>query len=79
MKLLAVARSTLLRTVNGAPGSFTEISVRLHRDRSAVKRDVDELERAGVVTITTMTGSGHGRMKEVRAAAARFCLKAESA
>jgi predicted transcriptional regulator len=59
------------------PGSITEIAQRLHRDRSAVKRDVDELARAGLVTVTEKPLPGHGRMKEVRATARRFRLMAE--
>ena len=61
------------------PGSITEISERLHRDRSAVKRDIDELERAGLVTVVEKAHPGHGRMKEVRATATRFSLRAEVA
>ena len=52
---------------------------RLHRDRSAVKRDVDEMERAGLVTITEKVLPGHGRMKEVRVVANRFRLQADIA
>lgn len=79
MKLITVARLALFRAVKEMPGSITQIAERLHRDRSAVKRDVDELERAGLVTITDKVLPGHGRMKEVRAAANRFSLQAEVA
>ena len=61
------------------PTLFTQISECLHPDRSAVKRDVDELERAGRVTIADKMLPGHGRMKEVRATANRFSLQAEVA
>ena len=79
MKLITAARLALFRAVKEMPGSITQISERLHRDRSAVKRDVDELERAGLVTIADKVLPGHGRMKEVRATANRFCLQAEVA
>ena len=79
MKLITGARLTLFRAVKEMPGSITQIAERLHRDRSAVKRDVDELERAGLVTIADKVLPGHGRMKEVRAAANRFSLQAEVA
>ena len=36
MKLITGARLALFRTVKEMPGSITEISERLHRDRSAV-------------------------------------------
>lgn len=79
MKLITAARLALFRAVKEMPGSITEISERLHRDRSAVKRDVDELERAGLVTVAEKVLPGHGRMKEVRATANRFSLQAEIA
>ncbi len=79
MKLITAARLALFRSVKEMPGSITQISERLHRDRSAVKRDVDELERAGLVTVTDKVLPGHGRMKEVRATANRFSLQAEVA
>ncbi len=79
MKLITAARLALFRAVKEMPGSITQISERLHRDRSAVKRDVDELERAGLVTIADRVLPGHGRMKEVRATASRFSLQVEVA
>lgn len=79
MKLITTARLALFRAVKEMPGSITEISERLHRDRSAVKRDIDELERAGLVTIAEKVLPGHGRMKEVRATANRVSLQAEIA
>ena len=79
MKLITSTRLTLFRTIKEMPGSITEISERLHRDRSAVKRDIDELERAGLVTVVEKAHPGHGRMKEVRATATRLSLRAEVA
>ena len=79
MKLITVARLALFRSIKEMPGSITQISERLHRDRSAVKRDIDELARAGLVTIADKVLPGHGRMKEVRAVANRFSLMAEVA
>lgn len=79
VKLISTARLALFRTIKEMPGSITEISERLHRDRSAVKRDVDELARAGLVTIADKVLPGHGRMKEVRATASRISLMAEVA
>lgn len=79
MKLITAARLALFRSIKEMPGSITQISERLHRDRSAVKRDVDELARAGLVTINEKVHPGHGRMKEVRAVANRVSLMAEVA
>jgi predicted transcriptional regulator len=77
MKLITATRLTLFRAVKETPGSITDIATRLQRDRSAVKRDLDELQRAGLVTIIEKILPGHGRMKEVRATATRFKLMAE--
>lgn len=79
MKLITTARLTLFRAIKDMPGSITQISERLHRDRSAVKRDIDELSRAGLVTIAEKVLPGHGRMKEVRVVANRVSLMAEVA
>jgi predicted transcriptional regulator len=76
VKLISAARLELFRSIKEMPGSITEISERLHRDRGAVKRDIDELERAGIVTVSEKVLPGHGRMKEVRATAQQVCLMA---
>jgi predicted transcriptional regulator len=49
LKLLTVARLALFRAIKDQPASITAISERLHRDRSAVKRDVDELAKFGLL------------------------------
>ena len=76
LKLLSAARLVLLRAVRAQPGSITAISERLHRDRSAVKRDVDELAAFGLVEVEAKILPGHGQMKEVRATAKQFRLEA---
>lgn len=76
LKLLTPARVALFRATKESPGSITALSDRLHRDRSAVKRDLDELERAGLVEVNSVVLPGHGLMKEVRATADRFTLQA---
>lgn len=79
MRLITPARLALFRAIKEMPGSITQIAERLHRDRSAVKRDVDELARAGLVTVSEEVLPGHGRMKEVRAAVQRISLIVEVA
>lgn len=76
LRLLTASRLDVFRSVKGEPGSITVIAERLHRDRSAVKRDVDQLAQVGLVTIETKTLPGHGHMKEIRAAAGIFRLEA---
>ena len=76
LRLLTASRLDVFRSVKGEPGSITDIAGRLHRDRSAVKRDVDQLAQVGLVTIEIKTLPGHGHMKEIRAAAGIFRLEA---
>lgn len=76
LRLLTISRLDVFRSVKAEPGSITVIAGRLHRDRSAVKRDVDQLAQAGLVTIETKVLPGHGHMKEVRACATCFRLEA---
>lgn len=73
-RLMTTAKLVLFREVKSCPGSITDISQRLHRDRSAVKRDIDELARYGLVKVTEKPFAGHGRIKEVRAVAQQVLL-----
>ena len=73
-QLLTQARIGLFRTVKDEPASITAIAARLHRDRSAVKRDVDALLAAGLVSVETAANPGHGTQKIVRAVASRVDL-----
>jgi len=79
LKLLTAARLELFRAIKEHPDSITGIAERLRRDRSAVKRDIDQLAQAGLVTIEQQVLPGHGRMKQVNAAATHFRLEAELA
>jgi predicted transcriptional regulator len=76
LRLLTASRLEVFRSVKGEAGSITVIAGRLQRDRSAVKRDVDQLAQVGLVTIETKPLPGHGHMKEIRAAAGIFRLEA---
>ena len=77
MRLMTSARLALFRTVKEQPGSITAIARRLHRDRSAVKRDLDALLAAGVATVDEKALPGDGRMCEVRATARSVRLQAD--
>jgi predicted transcriptional regulator len=77
LKLLTAARFDLFRSIKEHPGSITGIAERLNRDRSAVKRDIDQLAKAGILTIEERPLPGHGRMKQVRVAAMQFKLEAQ--
>lgn len=75
-RILTAAKIALFRAVKKQPGSITDIAARLGRDRSAVKRDLDDLAEAGLVRVEEKPYPGHGRLKEVRATADRVILEA---
>lgn len=77
LELVTAARVDLFRAVKEEPGSIAEIARRLHRDRSAVKRDVDILAAAGLVLVEVKPFHGHGLMKFVKAATEKFQLMAQ--
>jgi len=77
LELVTTARMDLFKAVKKEPGSIAEIARRLHRDRSAVKRDVDKLANAGLFLVEEKPFTGHGRMKIVSAAADKVTLLAQ--
>lgn len=63
LQVLTTKRVILLKEVRSAPGSITDLARKLKRDRSAVTRDVQALERVGVLRVTEKSLPGHGRQK----------------
>ena len=76
LKLLTTARLALLQKVKEQPGSITQLAHRLHRDRSAVKRDVEMLARYGLVAVEPSLSSGHAPVEEIHPRAERLRLEA---
>ena len=74
--VMTPARLELFRAAKADPSSITAIALRLQRDRSSVKRDVDILVAAGLLNIEEVPLPGHGRQKFVRATADRIQLQA---
>lgn len=77
LKMLTPARLALITAVKFQPDSIAGIAVRLHRDRSAVKRDIDRLQAAGLLSIQKTVLAGHGSMKRVTLTAEKMRLSAE--
>ena len=77
LKILTPARLALITAVKAQPDSITAIAERLHRDRSAVKRDVDSLHKAGLLAVEQTVLAGHGMMKRVSLVAQKMRLQAE--
>ena len=63
LHVLTEKRVLLLRQVNQTPTSISLLAKNLKRDRSAVSRDVQVLERFGVIHVTEKPLPGHGRQK----------------
>ncbi len=68
-RLITAAKLALFREVRQGAGSITELAARVHRDLSAVKRDIDDLTKAALIEIQDMPLPGHGRKMKVRAVA----------
>ena len=65
LHVLTEKRVLLLRQVKKTPTSISALAKKLNRDRSAVTRDVQLLERFGVIQVTEKPLPGHGRQKWV--------------
>jgi predicted transcriptional regulator len=65
LTVLTPQRLLLLKTLQATPGSIAELASRLKRDGSAVGRDVQLLERYGVVEVSERPLPAHGRQKWV--------------
>jgi predicted transcriptional regulator len=76
LHVLTEKRVLLLRQVKETPTSISLLARKLRRDRSAVTRDVQLLERFGVIQVTEKLLPGHGRQKWVTPLAGEIHLTA---
>lgn len=76
LHVLTEKRVLLLRQVNETPTSISVLAKKLKRDRSAVTRDVQVLERFGVLQVTEKPLPGHGRQKWITPLAGEIHLTA---
>lgn len=76
LRFLTPTRIDLFREIKLHPGSISEVARRLKRDRSAVTRDIAEMQAFGLVQVSEEVLPGHGRMKRVRASAGEIRLEA---
>lgn len=77
LHVLTQKRVLLLRQVKQKPASISDLAKKLKRDRSAVTRDVQILERFGVLQVTEMPLPGHGRQKWITPVAREIQLIAQ--
>ena len=76
LHVLTEKRVLLLGQVQKTPTSISALAKTLSRDRSAVTRDVQLLERFGVIQVTERPLPGHGRQKWVSPLAGEIHLTA---
>jgi len=76
LECLSPERMRLFATAKGRAYSMSELAAALKRDPKSVRRDVQKLERAGVLRAREAINPGHGRVKIVEPVAERFELRA---
>lgn len=77
LRVLTGKRVLLLRQLKETPASISDLARKLRRDRSAVTRDVQLLERFGILHVTEKPLPGHGRQKWITPVARDLQLTAQ--
>jgi predicted transcriptional regulator len=77
LHVLTQKRVLLLKQVKQTPASISDLAKKLKRDRSAVTRDVQILERFGVLQVTEKPLPGHGKQKWITPVAREIQLIAQ--
>jgi predicted transcriptional regulator len=74
--VLSAARRRLMLEVMHEPKTINELTQRLHRNRSAITKDVGLLEKVGLVVSQRLANPGHGIQKVVRSVATKIDIVA---
>lgn len=70
--VLSEARRRLMLEVMHEPRTINELIHRLHRNRSAITKDVGLLEKVGLLVSQRQANPGHGIQKMVRSVAPKI-------
>ena len=70
--VLSDARRRLMLEVMHEPKTINELTQSLHRNRSAITKDVGLLEKVGLVVSQRLANPGHGIQKVVRSIAPKI-------
>lgn len=70
--VLSETRRRLMVEVMREPRTISELSLRLHRNRSSITKDVGLLERLGLIVSQRQANPGHGIQKLVRSVAPKI-------
>ena len=77
LHFLSAAKIQLIANIRKHPDSITNIAKAIKRTRSAVRRDINEMESVGIVkTHEEVNPGGHGRHKVVELVASTLKLEA---
>jgi predicted transcriptional regulator len=69
---LSEARRRLMLEVMDEPKTITQLTVKLHRERSAITKDIGLLEKLGLLVSQKRSNPGHGVEKLVRTVAPKI-------
>ena len=72
--VLSDARRRLMLEVMDEPKTITQLTVKLHRERSAITKDIGLLEKLGLLVSQKRPNRGHGIEKLVRSVAPKIEL-----
>ncbi len=64
--VLSQARRRLMLEVMDEPKTIAQVTVKLHRDRLANSKDIELLEKLGLLVSQKRSNPGHGVVKLVR-------------
>jgi len=76
LRFLSAVKLKLIHRIRQHPDSITNLAKDTHRKISAVTRDINELEKVGIVQIDRAVNPGHGRHKIIKLAAEKLKLEA---
>ena len=70
--VLSEARRRLMLEVMDEPKSISQLTVKLHRDRAAITKDIGLLEKLGLLVSHKQSNPGHGIEKVVMTVAPKI-------
>ena len=70
--VLSESRRRLMLEIMEEPKTINDLTARLHRNRSAITKDIGMLEKLGLVVSSRQINPGHGIQKMVQAIAPKI-------